>query len=59
MDDAEINSKLDFTKPINFLIPGFVSGLIDQNMHLPNSNINPNDYHGVFAVTQMFFFCMI
>lgn len=54
MDDAEINSKLDFGKPINFLIHGFVSGLLDQNMHLPNLNINPNEYYGVFTYKQVF-----
>lgn len=47
LDDAEINSKLDFAKPINFLIHGWVSGLLDQNMHKPNLVVKPNEYYGM------------
>lgn len=50
LDDAEINAKLDFTKPINFLHHGWVSGLMDENMHLPNLTTKPNEYYGMFKL---------
>lgn len=54
LDDAEINLKLDFKKPINFLIHGWVSGLLDQNMHLPDLDVKPNEYYGVCNVYNIY-----
>lgn len=33
MNDSAIETKLDFSKPINFLLHGFLAGLLDGNMH--------------------------
>lgn len=33
MHDHRIESKLDFSKPINFIIHGWMSGVLDANLH--------------------------
>lgn len=38
MHDRDIESKLDFSKPINFLIHGWMSGILDANLHA-NGNV--------------------
>lgn len=48
LNDSNIKSKIDFSKPINFLIHGWLSGLLDRNMHLGNQNkTEPNDHNGM------------
>lgn len=47
LNDSDIKEKLDFSKPINFLTHGWLSGLLDRNMHLLNFDDVPNDYDGM------------
>lgn len=47
-NDTELESKLEFSKPINFLIHGWLDGLLDRNMYLGAQNkIEPNDHNGI------------
>lgn len=48
LNDSNINGKLDFSKPINFLTHGWLSGLLDRNMHLRGFNETPNEYDGIY-----------
>lgn len=48
LNDSDINAKLDFSKPINFLTHGWLSGLLDRNMHLLGFDDKPNEYDGMY-----------
>lgn len=54
-NDTEIKSKLDFSKPINFLLHGWLDGILDRNMHLGAQNkIEPNDHNGMYIYEWIF-----
>lgn len=43
MNDSEIELKLDFSKPVNFLLHGWLAGLLEGNMHSEGSDIPHED----------------
>lgn len=47
LNDSDIDEKLDFSKPINFLLHGWLSGLLDRNMHLLGYDDVPYEYVGM------------
>lgn len=46
LNDSHIEKKLDFSRPINFVTHGWLSGLLDRNMHLLGFDDKPNEYDG-------------
>lgn len=50
LNDKDIDSKLDFSKPVNFLIHGWLSGLYDGNMHMEELNIRTPSDSGMYLL---------
>lgn len=43
LEDRYIESKLDFSKPINFVVHGWMSGVLDANLHAKGSELDENE----------------